>query len=110
MHAVDDVLPAVVVQAGQWRTEARALARGEAGHVQWAAALGGKIKLLTTARDASTDVHLGLTVVYGDVNVVNASVQDRVQDALGLIECERPAYARDHAAQLQRAEAEGGHV
>jgi hypothetical protein len=55
-------------------------------------------------------VLFGLAVVNGDVNVVNAGIQDSVQDALGLAWPERPADARDHAAQLQRAEAECGHV
>ena len=53
---------------------------------------------------------LGLAVVHGDVNVVDAGIQDSVEDALGLAWCERPANARDHAAQLQGAEAKGGHA
>ena len=79
-------------------------------HVQWAATLGGEVKLLAAAGDAPADVRFGLTVVHGDINVVDAGVQDSVEDALGLARRQRPAHAGNHTAQLQGAEAKGGHV
>src|SRR4029453_10785651 len=110
VHGVYDVLPAVVVQTGQRDTEPRALARGKPGHVQGAAALGGKEELLTAAGDAPADVLFGFAVVHGDVNVVDTGVQDSVEDALRLAWRERPADTSDHATQLQGADAKGGHV
>jgi hypothetical protein len=53
---------------------------------------------------------LGLAVVHSDINVVDAGIQDRVEDALGLACGKRPANASDHAAQLQGAEAQGGYA
>src|SRR5262249_44583695 len=110
VHAVDNVLPAVVVQAGQGGTEARALTRGKTSHVQWAAALGSKIKLLPAGRNAPADVRFGLTLVPRPVNVVDVRIHDRVEDAFGLARRERPTNAGDHATQLQGTEAEGGHA
>jgi hypothetical protein len=105
---IRDVLTAVIVQPGQRDPESRALARREPGHIQRAPALGGQEELPTAAGETAADVLLGLAVVHRDVDIVDARIQHRVQDALGLAGGERPADARDHAAQLQRAEAERG--
>src|SRR5262245_25182653 len=98
------------MQAGQRDTKPRALARGKLGHVQGAAALRGQEELLTAAGEAPADVRFGLTVIHGDVDVVDAGIQDSVEDTLRLVWGESPANAGDHATQLQGAEAEGGHV
>ena len=70
------------MQAGQWDTKPRALARGKLRHVQRAPALGGQAELLTTAGEAPTDVLFGLAVIHGDINVVDADIQDSVEDTL----------------------------
>jgi len=98
VHGVHDVFPAVVMQAGQGDTKPRALARGKLGHVQRAPALGGKEELLTAAGDAPADVLFGLAVVHGDINVVDAGIQDSAENTRGLAWRERPANASDHAA------------
>ena len=98
------------MQAGQGDTKPRALARGKLGHVQRAAALGGQEELLTAAGEAPADVLFGLTIIHSDIDVVDAGIQDRVENTLGLTWGEWPANAGDHAAQLQGAEAKGGHV
>src|SRR5262245_16864913 len=110
MHCVHDVLPAVVMQAGQRDTKPRTLVWGKLSHVQRARALGGQEELLTTAGDALTNVFFGLAVIHGHINVVDAGIQDSVENTLGLAWRERPANASDHAAQLQGAEAKGSHV
>jgi hypothetical protein len=45
-------------------------------------------------------VIFGLTVVNGDVDVVNAGIQDSIQDAFGLAGSQRSSDPRNHAAQL----------
>ena len=107
---VHDGLTAVIVQPGQWHTEARALVRCEPAHIQRAATLGRQEELSSAVGDAPADVRFGLAVVNGNVNVIDARIQNRLQDALRLPGHERPAHTSDHAAQLQRAEAEGGHL
>jgi len=104
------MLAAIVVEPGQRGAVPRALARGEPTHVQRTAALGGQEELVTTVGEAAANVLFRLTVVHGNIDIVDAGIQYRLQDALGLARRERSADARDHAAQLQRAEAEGGHL
>src|SRR5215510_3672366 len=110
MHCVYDVLPAVVMQAGQRDTKPRTLVRGKLSHVQRAPALGGQEELLTTAGDTPADVLFSLAIIRSDIDVVDASIQDSIENTLGLTCRERSANASDHAAQLQGAEAEGGYV
>jgi hypothetical protein len=55
-------------------------------------------------------VLFSLAVIHGDIDVVDAGIQDSVENTLRLAWRERPADASDHATQLQRAEAKGGHV
>jgi hypothetical protein len=55
-------------------------------------------------------VLFGLAVIHGNIDVVDAGIQDGIENTLGLAWGERPANAGDYAAQLQGAEAEGGHV
>jgi hypothetical protein len=110
VDGVQNILPAVVVQPRKRDAEAGAFTRGELADVQWASALGGEDKGVTAARQALANMRFGLAVVYSHVNVVDPSIQDRVQDASRLAWHERPANTGDHTAQLQRAEAERGHV
>src|SRR5262245_56858296 len=98
------------MQAGQGDPKPRALARSKPGHVQRAAALRGQEKLLTAASDAPADVFFSVAVIHGDINIIDAGIQDRVENTLGLAWRERPPHAGNHAAQLQGAKAECGHA
>jgi hypothetical protein len=98
------------MQAGQWDTKPRALVRGKPRHIQRAPALGGQEELLTTTGDTHADVLFGLAVIHSDINVVDAGIQDSVENTLRLAWRERPTNASDHVAQLQSAKAEGGYV
>ena len=110
MAGVDDAVPAVVVESWHGNAEPGAFIGAESRVVQRAAALGGKVELGASVGDVLADVFLGLPVVDGDVDVVDAGVQDGVEDCRRLIGRQWASHAGDHAAQFQGAEAQGGNV